>query len=465
MWFSPWRRILRGKSGDTKPSGLRAGTKFVEEDTGIEYTYDPVMQDWKKKVAPYSAIVCKDGSTVWAEDSDGKTIASGEAGVDDASVIQSALDVGGNIVITKEDYIIKEELEISQRRTVIAYEATFRLHAPLKIYCKANSDWRGIVTPAPKWFGGEFFVYDNGGVEIGDGINIKFVDFIMQPKADDLDLLKLTTYQAWLAMCEISGSITSEDRETSTPHNNLNLVKVEKGTGDSTVSARAKLDLRLGVDNGNNNTGMHIASDTSLYDADVRLVLFVEGTNGNKGLFLDGYVTGTSFIIRGEGSNNATIIDIGPNATGSLKYNIHGLSGSYKILNNPYDVAISGMGTSLKFAGSLDIGLSDTYGDPKVIDIIDGFIPRIGFKVTGTFATDEIITVKVEVEYTDKSTLSIEKSYSAATSDYEWLTDMDYYKLHKWWGVPAKVYLYAKTNQTSTSVEIEYIMYGGGFRY
>ena len=39
---------------------------------------------------PYSALVAKDGSTVWAEDTSGKTIASGEAGVDDASVIQSA---------------------------------------------------------------------------------------------------------------------------------------------------------------------------------------------------------------------------------------------------------------------------------------------------------------------------------------------------------------------------------------
>jgi len=89
MWFSPWRRILRRKSGDTKPSGLKAGTKFVEEDTGVEYTYDPVMQDWKKKVAPYSAIVCKDGSTVWAENSDGGTIASGE---DAGKVIQAAID-------------------------------------------------------------------------------------------------------------------------------------------------------------------------------------------------------------------------------------------------------------------------------------------------------------------------------------------------------------------------------------
>jgi len=41
---------------------------------------------------PYSAIVYKDGSSVYAEDANGTTIAEGEAGVDDASVIQSALD-------------------------------------------------------------------------------------------------------------------------------------------------------------------------------------------------------------------------------------------------------------------------------------------------------------------------------------------------------------------------------------
>jgi len=112
MWFSPWRRILRGRSGDAKPSGLRAGTKFVEEDTGVEYTYDPVMQNWKKKVAPYSALVAKDGSTVWAEDSSGKTIASGEAGVDDASVIQSAVNAisEGKILIRKGTYKITQKI-------------------------------------------------------------------------------------------------------------------------------------------------------------------------------------------------------------------------------------------------------------------------------------------------------------------------------------------------------------------
>jgi len=48
---------------------------------------------------PYSAIVYIDGSTVYAEDAEGNTIAQGEAGVDDASVIQNALDEGGVIVL------------------------------------------------------------------------------------------------------------------------------------------------------------------------------------------------------------------------------------------------------------------------------------------------------------------------------------------------------------------------------
>jgi len=61
----------------------------------------------------FSAIVRKDGSTVWAEDASGKTIASGEAGVDDASVIQSAIDSvanagGGKVFIRAGTYIIPE---------------------------------------------------------------------------------------------------------------------------------------------------------------------------------------------------------------------------------------------------------------------------------------------------------------------------------------------------------------------
>ena len=72
--------------------------------------------EYRRSLGGFSAIVCKDGSTVWAEDASGKTIASGEAGVDDASVIQSALDNlvnGGAIFIRSGKYILESSLSIS----------------------------------------------------------------------------------------------------------------------------------------------------------------------------------------------------------------------------------------------------------------------------------------------------------------------------------------------------------------
>jgi len=70
---------------------------------------------------PYSALVAKDGSTVWAENSDGKTIASGEAGVDDASVIQSALDALTSGRTWKELVLLKGSFKINQSINVPEY--------------------------------------------------------------------------------------------------------------------------------------------------------------------------------------------------------------------------------------------------------------------------------------------------------------------------------------------------------
>ena len=62
-------------------------------------------------VMPYSAAVYIDGTEVRAENWKGKEIASGTAGVDDAAVIQSALDVGGKIFIKAGSYNVVD-LEI-----------------------------------------------------------------------------------------------------------------------------------------------------------------------------------------------------------------------------------------------------------------------------------------------------------------------------------------------------------------
>jgi len=71
--------------------------------------------------APCSAIVCKDASTVWAEDPYGKTIAQGEAGVDDASVIQSALDSLAAERAWKERVVLKGEFAIRATIEIPSY--------------------------------------------------------------------------------------------------------------------------------------------------------------------------------------------------------------------------------------------------------------------------------------------------------------------------------------------------------
>jgi len=82
----------------------------------------------RKEVAKgsYSAIVYIDGSTVYAEDAEGNTIAQGEAGVDDASVIQSAIDKvyndgGGLVKIAKGTYEISQSITPKPKVSIEGY--------------------------------------------------------------------------------------------------------------------------------------------------------------------------------------------------------------------------------------------------------------------------------------------------------------------------------------------------------
>jgi len=66
-----------------------------------------------KRTTDFSAKVYKDGDRVYAVDSDGKTIAEGEVGVDDASVIQSALDSLTTGRTWKEKVILKGDFTLT----------------------------------------------------------------------------------------------------------------------------------------------------------------------------------------------------------------------------------------------------------------------------------------------------------------------------------------------------------------
>lgn len=80
---------------------------------------DATESEYDKNIhikGPYSAIVYKDGSSVYAEDANGTTIAEGEADVDDASVIQTAIDSltihGDTLYLKKGTYVLDKKLHL-----------------------------------------------------------------------------------------------------------------------------------------------------------------------------------------------------------------------------------------------------------------------------------------------------------------------------------------------------------------
>jgi len=88
----------------------------------------------RRAMGDYSAIVKVQETDVWAEDEYGKTIAEGESGVDDASVIHRALDVGGKIVLFNLDSVVSK-LTINKSDTkVIGINTTLRQQATDPIF-------------------------------------------------------------------------------------------------------------------------------------------------------------------------------------------------------------------------------------------------------------------------------------------------------------------------------------------
>ena len=130
-------------------------------------------QGWfglRKPTPPYSALVAKDGSTVWAEDASGKTIASGEAGVDDASVIQKAIDVGDRIFIKAGVYYA--ELQMSKSNLIICGEGDATIiHGYLK-NDGSFSDVSSDLTADATQFGHTVTVADGSKFSVGDMIYI-----------------------------------------------------------------------------------------------------------------------------------------------------------------------------------------------------------------------------------------------------------------------------------------------------
>jgi len=452
MWFSPWRRILRGRSGDAKPSGLRAGTKFVEEDTGVEYTYDPVMRNWKKKVAPYSALVAKDGSTVWAEDASGKTIASGEAGVDDASVIQSATDflpAGGGKLYLKGHFILTEKIELisEYKKLIIEGEGVraTRIEPPIGDYAfefnfKGTNHGlllKNVMISSDNENQKALHIIDGQNIKIEDcrfwntEILIEGVDYF----CEGFTLQRTQHYNCGVEFKKSGGTGSWAD----TTFDNVFFDHISAGHAAIKINGGGIYRSRI--------------ISTAYLTGGSFIQTSADGHFGTKNwalLKFDGE-GGTAFDILGEADNIGNYI--------LISY----LPDTITLLNNPNNrklgsVFLTQRPDVFRRYYYPTVGVNDAYGEPVTILYLANSIPEIRIRCTGTFGTDETITVKLSAEYAH-NTLSFEKSFTS-TGDYYLSTIDKANLLVDFEGVnPLKLTAQAKTNLSSTSVDVQIAVY------
>jgi len=115
-----------------------------------------------------------------------------------------------------------------------------------------------------------------------------------------------------------------------------------------------------------------------------------------------------------------------------------------------------------KSTGSLSIGTSSEYGTESTISVRTGYdymIPMaVKLTVGGTFATDETVTVRITVYFDDGSSAYLDKSYTATGSETVSVDELA--PLYADGKNITSVGLKAASNQSSTSVTVDYEYYG-----
>jgi len=255
----------------------------------------------KKPVPPYSAIVYKEHDVVRAEDWKGRKIASGEAGTDDASVIQSAIDeiqsLGGIIHIAKGEYAIKQKINI---------------YAGVHIVGEGES-----VTKLINQVSGYMFhkatdgvIHENNPPSIrclsieGDGTNhgIKIEDQY-QPIIENIlfkniaKAITLSSVQKWTEGSYIA-NVHGDVKEVGIEFVN------EGGTGSFEDTTLQNVAFNLSADNAR---GINVGTDATLRNSVFLQVRFWALGNNNYGIYIDGRINRslilTTFENLGGGTN------------------------------------------------------------------------------------------------------------------------------------------------------------------
>ena len=131
-------------------------------------------------------------------------------------------------------------------------------------------------------------------------------------------------------------------------------------------------------------------------------------------------------------------------------------------IHNPYGVWIAGVGSIFDRENiNVPVGLNNQYGENRSIQmqptLINTFKPQI--KVDGSFLNDEMVTVRIRVEYVD-NVVSSPVTRVFTSSGSSWLTDDEMMILFPSQSIIWAVIVDAKSTASSTNALVSVSGYG-----
>ncbi len=132
------------------------------------------------------------------------------------------------------------------------------------------------------------------------------------------------------------------------------------------------------------------------------------------------------------------------------------------MIHNPHGIWISGVGSAFERQNeNVPVGISSQYGTNTTIQTLPlkifTFTPKI--QVTGGFANNETITVRIRLQFADNViSNSVTKTFTNSTS--VWLTNDDMLQLYPSQDVIWAVVVDAQTSQSSTNAVVTVSGYG-----
>jgi len=244
-------------------------------------------------------------------------------------------------------------------------------------------------------------------------------------------------------------------------------------TGSFVTGSYASTEIRRCYFNlPNDAVGIIVEKDAELSDSQIQNVRMWMGENGfmrnQTGLLVDGtmhqsLLFGVVFESFANYPDGLYAIELGsesvtaPILAGSVSF----LGNWTAKIHNPFGKWIGGFGSVFE-RDDLEVqaGVNGQYGPTTVIKAdpltITSFRPKI--EVQGNFANNEIITVRLRLEYVDNTFSSIEKTFHNST--VLWLSDDDILRLYPSQNMIWAMFVDAKVNSVSADAVVRISVYG-----